>query len=79
MTGMSMDLRRRLSSVGGIPATAAARTPDPLPHMSTALDRLHAARCDAGMPDLDEDEGLALGVRLARDARDEIAAAIDRR
>jgi hypothetical protein len=73
------ELRRRLTSFAGIPATAGARTPDPLPDMSTALDRLHVARRAAGMPDLDADEGLALGVQLAREARDEIAAAIDRR
>ena len=42
--------------------------------MGTALDRLHAARRAAGMPDLDDDEGLALGVRLARETREELAA-----
>lgn len=79
VTDGSPELRRRLSSFAGIPAPAAARTPDRLPDMSTALDRLHAARRAAGMPDLDDNEGLALGVRLAREARGEIAAAIDRR
>ena len=75
----SPELRRRLSSFAGIPAAAAARTPNPFADMSTALDRLHAARRAAGMPDLDDDEALALGVRLAREACDEIAAANDRR
>jgi len=70
----SRELRRRLSSFAGIPAAAAARTPDPLPDMDTALDRLHAARRSAGMLELDDDEGLALGVRLAREAREELAA-----
>jgi hypothetical protein len=70
----SRQLRRRLSAVAGIPAEAAARTPDPLPDMDAALDRLHAARRAAGMSDLDEDEGLALGVRLGREAREELAA-----
>jgi len=70
----SRELRRRLSSFAGIPAAAAARIPDPLPDMDTALDRLHAARRSAGMPELDDDEGLALGVRLAREAREELAA-----
>jgi hypothetical protein len=70
----SRQLRRRLSSFAGIPADAAARTPDPLPDMDTALDRLHAARRAAGMPDLDDDEGLALGVQLARETREELAA-----
>lgn len=70
----SREVRRRLSSFAGIPAAAAARTPDPLPDMGPALDRLHAARRAAGMPDLDDDEGLALGVRLARETREELAA-----
>lgn len=74
-----VEMRRRVSTVAGIPMTATARTPDPLPNMSTALDGLHAARRDAGMPDFDEDDGIAHGVRLARLARDEITAAIDRR
>ena len=42
--------------------------------MGTALDRLHAARRSAGMPELNDDEGLALGVRLVREAREELAA-----
>lgn len=70
----SRELRRRRSALAGIPAAAAARSPDPLPDMDTALDRLHAARRVAGMPDLDDDEGLALGVRLARETREELAA-----
>lgn len=70
----SQQLRRRLSSFAGIPAAAAARTPDPLPGMDTALDRLQAARRSAGMPDLDDAEGLAFGVGLAREAREDLAA-----
>ena len=70
----SRELRRRLSSFAGFPAAAAARTPDALPDIGTALDRLQAARRSAGMPELDDDEGLALGVRLAREAREELAA-----
>lgn len=70
----SRALRRRLTVVAGIPTEAAARTPDPLPDMGTALDRLHDARRAAGMADLDDDESLALAVRLAREAREEFAA-----
>jgi hypothetical protein len=69
-----VELRRRLNAAAGVPLEAAARTPDPLPDMATALDRLHAARRAAGMRDLDEDEGIELGVRLAREAREELAA-----
>jgi hypothetical protein len=67
------ELRRRLHAFAGIPAAAAARTPDPLPDMDTALHRPHAARRTAGMRELD-DEGLALGVRLTRETHDELAA-----
>lgn len=63
------ELRRRLNAFAGIPAAAAARTPDPLPDMATALDRLHAARRAAGMPNLDDEQSRALGVRLARETR----------
>lgn len=70
----SRELRRRLNAFAGVPAAAAARTPDQLPDMGTALDRLHAARRAAGMPDLDDEKGLALGVRLSRETREEIAA-----
>ena len=70
----STELRRRLSAAAGIPAEAAARTPDPLADMATVLDELHAARRAAGIADLDEDEATEVSVRLAREAREELAA-----